>query len=40
VDLLSPDGKRQRLDQVPVTNRPNRGDKLVELDDVAEVWVL
>jgi DNA gyrase subunit A len=40
VDLLSADGKRQRLDEVPVTNRANRGDKLVELEDVAEVVVL
>jgi DNA gyrase subunit A len=40
VDLLSADGKRQRLDEVPVTNRPNRGDKLVELDEVIEVRVL
>jgi DNA gyrase subunit A len=40
VDLLSSDGKRQRLDEVPVTNRANRGDKLVELEGVAEVVVL
>jgi hypothetical protein len=40
VDLLSRDGKRQRLDEVPVTNRPNRGDKLVELDEVIEARVL
>jgi DNA gyrase subunit A len=40
VDLLSADGKRQRLDEVPATNRPNRGDKLVELDEVIEVRVL
>jgi DNA gyrase subunit A len=40
VDLLSGDGKRQRLDEVPVTNRPNRGDKLVELDEVVEARVL
>jgi DNA gyrase subunit A len=40
VDLLSADGKRQRLDEVPMTNRANRGDKLVELDDVIEVVVL
>jgi DNA gyrase subunit A len=40
VDLLSGDGKRQRLDEVPVTNRPNRGDKLVELEGVAEAVVL
>jgi DNA gyrase subunit A len=40
VDLLSADGKRQRLDEVPMTNRANRGDKLVELEDVTEVVVL
>jgi DNA gyrase subunit A len=40
VDLVSADGKRQRLDQVPVENRANRGSKLVELDTVAEAWVL
>jgi DNA gyrase subunit A len=40
VDLLASDGKRQRLDEVPVTNRANRGDKLVELEGVTEVVVL
>jgi DNA gyrase subunit A len=40
VDLISADGKRQRLDEVPSANRPNRGDKLVELEDVTEVAVL
>jgi DNA gyrase subunit A len=40
VDLIAADGKRQRLDEVPVTNRPNRGDKLVELDEVIEARVL
>jgi DNA gyrase subunit A len=40
VDLLSTDGKRQRLDEVPVTNRANRGEKLVELEEVSEVAVL
>jgi hypothetical protein len=40
VDLISADGKRQRLDKVPVTNRANRGDKLVELDEVVEARVL
>jgi len=40
VDLISPDEKRQRLDEVPVTNRANRGEKLVELEEVAEVAVL
>jgi DNA gyrase subunit A len=39
VDLIAPDGKRQRLDEVPVENRANRGTKLVEVDEVAEVWV-
>jgi DNA gyrase subunit A len=40
VDLLAADGKRQRLDKVPVANRANRGNKLVELTDVAEVVVI
>ena len=40
VDLISADGKRQRLADVPETNRANRGKKLVELDDVAAVAVL
>ncbi len=40
VDLITSDGKRQRLGEVPVTHRPNRGDKLVELEDVTEVVVL
>jgi DNA gyrase subunit A len=40
VDLLAADGKRQRLDEVPVENRANRGDKLVELDDIVAVWIL
>jgi len=40
VDLISADGKRQRLDEVPVTKRASRGDKLVELGDVAEVVIL
>jgi DNA gyrase subunit A len=39
VDLIAPDGKRQRLDQVPVDGRTRRGRKLVELDAVAEAWV-
>jgi hypothetical protein len=39
VDLIAPDGKRQRLDEVPVENRANRGTKLVEVDEVTEVWV-
>lgn len=40
VDLISADGKRQRLDAVPVASRANRGEKLVELEDVCEVAVL
>jgi DNA gyrase subunit A len=40
VDLLAADGKRQRLAEVPVENRPNRGEKLVGLDGVAEARVL
>jgi DNA gyrase subunit A len=40
VDLVASDGKRQRMAEVPVTNRANRGEKLVELDDVAQVIVL
>jgi DNA gyrase subunit A len=40
VDLIAADGKRQHLTEVPVENRPNRGEKLVELDDVVEVVVL
>jgi DNA gyrase subunit A len=40
LDLIASDGKRQRLDEVPVMNRANRGEKLVELDDVIEAVVL
>jgi DNA gyrase subunit A len=40
VDLIDPDGKRQRLGEVPVENRANRGEKLVELEEVAEAHVL
>ncbi len=40
VDLISSDGKRQRLAEAPVKNRANRGEILVELDNVAEVIVL
>jgi len=40
VDLISADEKRQRLDEVPLTNRTNRGEKLVELEEVSEVAVL
>jgi DNA gyrase subunit A len=40
VELIAADGKRQRLDEAPVTNRANRGDQLVELEDVVEVVVL
>ena len=39
VDLIAADGKRQRIVQVPVENRPNRGKKLVKVRGVAEVWV-
>ncbi len=40
VDLIAADGRRQRLDEVPVDNRANRGKKLAEVEEVAEVWVL
>ena len=40
VDLVATDGKRQRMAEVPLTNRANRGEKLVELDGVAQVIVL
>jgi len=40
VDLVDADGKRQRLAEVPVEKRPNRGTKLVEVEEVAEAWVL
>jgi hypothetical protein len=40
VDLIGADGKRQRLGEVPVETRANRGEKLVELDEVAEAHVL
>jgi DNA gyrase subunit A len=40
IDLIAADGKRQRLEGVPVENRPNRGEKLVELEEVAEAHVL
>jgi DNA gyrase subunit A len=40
LDLIASDGKRQRLDEVPVDKRSNRGEKLVELDDVSEAVVL
>jgi hypothetical protein len=40
VDLISADEKRQRLDEVPVEKRANRGEKLVELDEVVEARVL
>jgi DNA gyrase subunit A len=40
VDLISADEKRQRLDEVPLENRANRGEKLVELEEVSEVVVL
>jgi len=40
VDLIAADGKRQHLDQVPVEKRAGRGKKLVEVESVAEAWVL
>jgi DNA gyrase subunit A len=40
VDLIGADGKRQRLGKVPVENRANRGERLAELDEIAEAWVL
>jgi DNA gyrase subunit A len=40
VDLLAADGKRQRLAEVPVENRANRGLKLVELDEIAEALIV
>jgi DNA gyrase subunit A len=40
VDLISSDGKRQRLTRITTTNRANRGSKVTALPDVAEVAVL
>jgi DNA gyrase subunit A len=40
VDLLDAGGKRQRLTDVPTTNRANRGAKKVRLKDVVEAVVL
>jgi DNA gyrase subunit A len=40
VDLIGSAGKRQRLTEVPTENRANRGEKLVELEEVVEAWVL
>jgi hypothetical protein len=40
VDLMAKDGKRQRLSKVPVTNRANRGNKLVKLNDVIDIAVI
>jgi len=40
VDVLSKDGKRQRLDEVPASNRARQGKKLVELEDVVAIAVL
>jgi len=40
VDLVASDGKRQRLAETPLTNRANRGRKLVELGAVVGVAVL
>ncbi|HSR31271.1 MAG TPA: DNA topoisomerase (ATP-hydrolyzing) [Anaerolineae bacterium] len=39
-DLIGADSKRQRLAEVPVENRANRGKKLVEMDQVVEARVL
>jgi DNA gyrase subunit A len=39
VDLITAGGKRQRVTDVPVENRPNRGRKLVKVSGVTEVWV-
>jgi DNA gyrase subunit A len=40
VDLIGADGKRQRLGEIPVENRANRGERLVGLDEVAEATIL
>lgn len=40
VDVLSKDDRRQRLAEIPETNRANRGERLIELDDVVEVIVV
>jgi DNA gyrase subunit A len=40
MDIISADGRRQRLEEVPEENRANRGAKLVELEDVAEAILL
>jgi DNA gyrase subunit A len=40
IDLIGSAGKRQRLTEVPLENRANRGEKLVELEEVIEAWVL
>jgi DNA gyrase subunit A len=40
VDLIGVDGKRQRLGEVSVGDRDKRGAKVVELEHVAEAWVL
>jgi DNA gyrase subunit A len=39
VDLITADGKRQRVTDVPEEKRANRGKKLVKVSNVAEVWV-
>jgi len=39
VDLLTADGRRQRLEQVPAASRAQRGGKVAELEAVAEVRV-
>jgi len=40
VDLIAADGKRQRLGDVPATNRANRGRKLAKLKDIVEARVV
>ncbi len=40
VDLIGADGKRQRLGDIPVGDRDKRGAKVVDLEKVAEAWVL
>jgi len=39
VDLIDSEGKRQRMAEVPETNRANRGEALVELTNIAEVLI-
>jgi DNA gyrase subunit A len=39
IDLIGADGRRQRLGEVPLSDRDRRGAKVVELDKVTEAWV-